>query len=339
MEMELGCSVPGRVTVDYSKSLGSGAYGRVCPAKIGELPCAAKLLLDILYYSEDPGKDHIIRKFRQECQFLRSIKHANIVQFLGTIKDPESQRIVLLLELMDVSLTNFLEQAVDTLPYHTQLNLCHDIALALAYLHSIGIIHRDLSSNNVLLADEGSKVKVTDFGMSKLVDMNPRMTSRTPLTNVPGTPVYMPPEALGNAAVEYSNKLDCFSHGVLAIQIITRNFPKPGDAHKWINIRSSPTGRALIPIPETVRRKKDINLIAPDHPLLPVALACIKEKDTERPSADDICRRLEALKKGSRCLRSVQGSKMECPVSAFAPPPPPPPPPYPTPRPPRPQGT
>ena len=50
------------------------------------------------------------------------------------------------------------------------------VALALAYLHSNAIIHRDLSSNNVLLIGEGSRAKVTDFGMSKLMDMNPRMT-------------------------------------------------------------------------------------------------------------------------------------------------------------------
>ena len=69
------------------------------------------------------------------------------------------------MELMDESLTKFLERPESTgpLPYHSQLNICHDVALALAYLHSNGIIHRDLSSNNVLLIGEGSRAKVTDF--------------------------------------------------------------------------------------------------------------------------------------------------------------------------------
>ena len=112
------------------------------------------------------------------------------------------------MELMDESLTRFLERLTGPLPYHSQLNICHDVALALAYLHSNAIIHRDLSSNNVLLIGEGSRAKVTDFGMSKLMDMNPRMT---PLTQVPGTPAYMPPEALISPP-HYSSKLDCFSH-------------------------------------------------------------------------------------------------------------------------------
>ena len=85
------------------------------------------------------------------------IKHPNIVQFLGTVRDPRSQRLALLMELMDDSLTRFLERSSGPLPYHTQLNICHDVTLALAYLHSNDIIHRDLSGNNVLLIGEGSR--------------------------------------------------------------------------------------------------------------------------------------------------------------------------------------
>ena len=127
---------------------------------------------------------------------------------------------------MDESLTGFLERSTGTIPYHTQVNICHDVALTLSYLHSNSIIHRDLSSNNVLLVGEGSKAKVTDFGMSKLTDMNPRVS---PLTQCPGTTVYMPPEAL-TSPPHCSNKLDCFSYGVLTVQIATQKFPNPGDA-------------------------------------------------------------------------------------------------------------
>ena len=83
--------------------------------------------------------------------------------------DPELRLLVLLMELMDESLTRFLERVQDPLTYHTEVNLFHDIALALSYLHSNGIVHRDLSSNNVLLM-AGSRAKVTNFGMVKLYD-------------------------------------------------------------------------------------------------------------------------------------------------------------------------
>ena len=225
---------------DEDKVLGVGSYGKVCRAKYGQLPCAAKLLHDTMFEGGDPGRFRFAERFEQECQFLSRIKHPNIVQYLGTSRDPRSRRLALLMELMDESLTRFLERSPGPLPYHIQLNICHDVALALSYLHS-AIIHRDLSSNNVLLIGEGSRAKVTDFGMSKLMDMNPRMT---PLTLCPGATVYMPPEAL-TTPPHYSSKLDCFSHGVLTIQIVTRQFPKPGNARKSIEDPQLPHRRTI----------------------------------------------------------------------------------------------
>ena len=299
---ELSC---GSVQIYDKEVLGIGSYGKVFKAKCGQLPCAAKLLHDTFFQNNDPGTRNLVTKFLQECQFLSTIKHPNIVQYLGTATDPQSQRPVLLMELMDESLTRFLERLTGPLPYHSQLNICHDVALALAYLHSNAIIHRDLSSNNVLLIGEGSRAKVTDFGMSKLMDMNPRMT---PLTQVPGTPAYMPPEALISPP-QYSAKLDCFSHGVLALQIITRNFPDPGDASRYVADPRYPAGRVLVQFLETERRKKDIDLIEPSHPLRPIALHCLKDRDTERPSADELCGRLASLKREPRYAHSVEQTR------------------------------
>ena len=295
----------GSVQIYDKEVLGIGSYGKVCKAKCGQLPCAAKLLHDTLFQDNDPGTRNLVTKFLQECQFLSTIKHPSIVQYLGTATDPQSRRTVLLMELMDESLTRFLERLAGPLPYHSQLNICHDVALALAYLHSNGIIHRDLSSNNVLLIGEGSRAKVTDFGMSKLMDMNPRMT---PLTQVPGTPAYMPPEALISPP-HYSSKLDCFSHGVLAIQVITRNFPNPGDACRYVDDPRFPTGRVSIHYPEAERRKKDIDLIEASHPLRPIALHCLKDRDTERPSANELCGRLASLKREPRYTHSVEQTR------------------------------
>ena len=298
----------GSVQIYDKEVLGVGSYGKVCKAKCGQLPCAAKLLHDTLFQDNDgPGTRNLVTKFLQECQFLSTIKHPNIVQYLGTATDPQSRRPVLLMELMDESLTRFLEMLTGPLPYHSQLNICHDVALALAYLHSNGIIHRDLSSNNVLLIGEGSRAKVTDFGMSKLMDINPRMT---PLTQVPGTPAYMPPEALISPP-HYSSKLDCFSLGVLALQIITRNFPNPGDASKYVDIQDPrfPSGRVLVQFLETERRKKDIDLIEPSHPLQPIALHCLKDRDTERPSADELCGKLASLKREPRYTHNMEQTR------------------------------
>ena len=240
----------------------------------------------------------------QECQFLSGVRHPHIVQYLGVSRDPESGLPVLLMELMDSSLTRFLEQSKEPLPFHIQVDICHDIALALAYLHSNRIVHRDLSSNNVLLIGPGNTAKVTDFGMSKLADANPRMT---PMTMCPGTLAYMPPEALNDPPV-YTNKMDCFSFGALDIQILTRQFPNPSPQCKIMEIDDPrfPTGQAKVPVPEVERRQLHIHLVDPAHPLLPVALDCLKDRDRERPSAQELCNRLAAVKDTPQYGESVQ---------------------------------
>ena len=274
--------------------LGSGSYGVVCKAMWGQRLCAAKLLHPIFFQSNDPGIVTTRRRFEQECHFLNDMKHPHIVEYLGTSHDPDSGLLVLLMELMDESLTHFLERSQQPLAYHIEVDLCHDIAQALAYIHSIEIIHRDLSGNNVLLL--AGRAKITDFGMSKLLDANRRMT---PLTMCPGTLVYMPPEALSELPV-YSKKIDCFSFGVLQIQIMTRQFPDPGPAVRVIEDSRSPTGTMKMPVLDSERRKSHIDLIDPTHTLLPTALGCLCYLEKDRPSAQDLCQQLAAIKEAPR---------------------------------------
>ena len=282
--------------------LGTGSYGAVYKAMCDDLPCAGKILHPTLIQSGDPGAMAVMKRFQQECSFLSAIRHPNIVQYLGSYQDPETRLPVLLMELMDDSLTRFLEQSKEPLPYHTQVDICHDIALALAYLHSNGIIHRDLSSNNVLLI-AGSRAKVTDFGMAKIFNMNHTTMSR--LTMCPGTTVYMSPEALEDPP-RYTKKLDSFSFGVLGIQVITRQFPDPGPRVKKINNPESPTGKIEMPVLEMERRKSQTDSINPYHPLLRLATDCLSYNEEDRPSAQDLCHHLTALKEAPPYGDSVQ---------------------------------
>ena len=292
------------VRIIKTSSLGVGSYGAVYRAQCDELPCAAKILHPTIFQTNDPGTRKIMERFEQECQFLSDVRHPHIVQYLGVSRDPESGLPVLLMELMDNSLTRFLEQSDEQLPFHTQVDISYCIALALAYLHSNGIVHRDLSSNNVLLIGPGNRAKVTDFGMSKLADANPHIT---PMTMCPGTLAYMPPEALNDPPV-YTNKLDCFSFGVLDIQILTRQFPNPSPHCKIMEIDDPrfPTGQVKVPVPEVERRRSHIDLVDPAHPLLPVALDCLKDRDRGRPSAQELGNRLAALKDTPQYGESVQ---------------------------------
>ena len=294
------------------QTLGIGSYGKVCRARCDHLLCAAKIIHETLF---DPtamqqmpqGHEHRhpIRRFEQESEFLKTIRHPNVIQYLGMCQDPDTGLPVLLMELMDESLTHFLETATQSIPYHIQANLCHDISLALTFLHANGIIHRDLSSNNVLLISN-VRAKVTDFGMAKLGDMNPRM-SRLTFTMCPGTDVYMPPEAVQDQPV-YTEKIDCFSFGVIIIQVLTHQFPKPGDRMQKVEINHPglPRGTVMICIPETDRRQNHISQIDPNNTLLLIALDCLKDRDNERPSAEQLCERIAALKDSSMYADSIR---------------------------------
>ena len=299
-----------RVELFRNESLGVGSYGVVCKAMCDDLPCAAKILHPTLFQFTTPGVTSPLLKFKQECHLMSAIKHPNIVQYLGTYHDPESKLPVLLMELMEESLSQFLERSHEPLPYHTEINLCHDIALALSYLHSNDIIHRDLSSNNVLLI-AGSRAKVTDFGMVKLYDMNRKKTHLTPLTLCPGAVVYMSPEALGEPPM-YTDKLDSFSLGVLSVQIMTRHFPNPTNRFQIMEINDprAPSGRVWVQVPEIERRQAHIDLIDQAHPLLPVVFECLKDSDKERPSCHEFCGHMSAQKASPKYIESIQQSEV-----------------------------
>ena len=280
-----------------AESLGSGSYGGVCKAKCDGLLCAAKIMHPTLFDLRDPGTVSYLRKFQEECHLLSLARHPNVVQYLATYYDPDTRLPVLLMELCDESLTAFLERSPGPLSYHVQLNICLDIALALVYLHSNGLIHRDLTGNNVLMI--GTRAKITDFGMSKLATGNPRMTA---LTLCPGNLLYMSPEALDEAK-SYTAKLDIFSFGVIVIQILTRQFPNPTDRFRTIHDpRYDDEVRRVVP--ETERRQAHLQLIPDTHSLKPLALQCLK-KEIQRPSAIQLSERLSELKQAPQYTESM----------------------------------
>ena len=293
--------------------LGIGSYGKVCKAECDGLLCAAKVMHETLFDPTTqqliaPHREHRLpmRRFEQECEFLSTIRHPNIIQYLGMYQDPDTHLPVLLMELMDDSLTHFLEGSPQPIPFHIQINICHDVMLALSFLHSNGIVHRDLSSNNVLMIGN-IRAKVTDFGMARLGDMNPRATQLT-FTMCPGTDVYMPPEAVKDEPV-YSEKIDCFSFGVIAVQTMTRLFPQPGNRRKEVEVE----GLGLLEkrISEQERRQNHISKVDPSHPLKTIALSCLKDKDIERPSAEELCRRIASVKRSHKYNESVREGEQQ----------------------------
>ena len=145
----------------------------------------------------------------------------------------------------------------------------------------------------------GVRAKVTDFGMSKLTNVNPRMT---PLTFCPGNIQYMSPEALEEPP-SYSDKLDIFSFGVLLVQIMTRQFPNPGPRFQVDPQYLDDNVRVMVP--DTQRRSGHLQLICSTHPLKSIALSCLNSKETARPSAHKLSNTLSELKLTPRYAQSM----------------------------------
>ena len=122
-----------------------------------------------------------------------------------------------------------------------------------------------------------------------------------------GTDVYIPPEAVQDKPV-YTEKIDCFSFGVIIVQILTQQFPNPGDRLKEVkfNHPGLPRGIVCIRVPETNRRQKHISEIPPNESLLSIALNCLKDKDSERPSAHYLCERVADLKGSPKHMDSAR---------------------------------
>ena len=269
--------------------LGAGAYGSVERVKIeGAMYAAKKFTVKICM-----NHDEFYKKFFSEFRILFSLRHCNIVQYQGVSFLPDSQLPALVMEQLQTNLHDYLlNPSYANLPLTTKVSILQDIARGLAYLHNHkpAVIHRDLSAKNVLLSSE-MVAKISDFGNSRIVDIDPALSSEfKSTTHVPGTVIYMPPEACSDHA-KFNEKLDIFSFGHLTLFTVTQVFPC-----------------VLLPVyddenscyhNEVERRQTYINLLEQqldgNHDLIQLIKQCLHNSPTVRPTANYIVRILEQL--------------------------------------------
>ena len=151
---------------------------------------------------------------------MSSLRHPNITQFLGLCFLPGTQLPLLVMERLETSLDDLLEH-IPSLPLSLKFSVLEDVASGLLYLHNrpSPVIHRDLTSKNVLLTSS-LVAKISDMGNSRIIDMRGGQMART-LSKIPGTLVYMPPEALDDTH-RYGPSLDVFSYGHLSLFTLTQ---------------------------------------------------------------------------------------------------------------------
>ena len=259
------------------RELGHGSYATVLELEYMRLKCAGKKIHELLLRQGDIS--YQVRRFEEECRLLSQVRHPNIVQFLGVYFQQGVRAPILVMEFLPTNLTSCIEQ-YGILPKEISYSILHDVALGLCYLHSQipAIIHRDLSSNNVLLTPNMT-AKISDLGVARILNLTPLQVSR--MTQTPGTPAYMPPEVMV-ANPEYDTSIDEFSYGILMIHMFSGRWPEP-----QVGPNRTEQGR-LIPVTEAERREVFLRAIGNDHPLMDLIQRCITNDTQLRPHAREI---------------------------------------------------
>ncbi|XP_047320298.1 G-type lectin S-receptor-like serine/threonine-protein kinase SD2-5 [Impatiens glandulifera] len=154
--------------------------------------------------------------FLAEVQTIGSIHHVNLVRLMGFCAE-KSHRLLVYEFMSNGSLHEWIfpKKQVVTLRWELRRKIVMDIAKGLAYLHGEcrqKIFHLDIKPQNILL-DENFDAKVSDFGLSKLIDKDQSKV----VTNMKGTPGYMAPEWLSSIITE---KVDVYSFGVMVLELL-----------------------------------------------------------------------------------------------------------------------
>ena len=280
--------------------IGYGAYAIVVEVLVSSTRLgAAKRIHSHLQHSREFLGNALIKvkqQFSEECQLLASIKHPNIVDFLGIHFFPGESLPALVTERLHFNLHDLLDPPDDpqrNLLLGRKCSILCDVANGLAHLHDLFIIHRDLSARNVVLTDD-MKAKLVDLGTALKEPIMKVLTAQ------PGCSVYMPPEACSTEMVNYDRSIDIFSLGILTIFTIGENFPGNPLPSTYTENTS------LVARSELDRREeymKDVkeklsasDQLRKDHPLLLLIRRCLENLPSNRPDIHEAMHLLEKAK-------------------------------------------
>ena len=270
--------------------LGNSAFTDVREVQYNGLKCAGRKINLRNHYAE---KQAGVNPFQKECEFLSRIRHPNIVQFLGVFFQEGKPAPILVMEFLPTNLTSCIEQ-YGILPKEISYSILYDVALGLCYLHSQTppIVHRDLSSNNILLTPNMT-AKISDLAKAKILLENVS-TGRSRMTTNPGNIDFMPPEAFMANPV-YNTGIDEFSYGIMMIHVFSGKWPAPQIGQT--RIEKIEGENKPVPVTEAERRKEFLDDIGKDHPLMKLILKCINNDSLSRAHASEIVERLAEMVK------------------------------------------
>jgi serine/threonine-protein kinase len=298
----LGRVIAGRYRLEAR--IGEGGMGVVYRARhvLIDRVVAVKLIRPDLR-----GETHLRAWMLREARAANRVDHAHIIDIHDIGETEESELYLVMEYLVGTSLSS--ELARGGMALSRSVDILEQMCAALARAHDLGVVHRDLKSDNILLTTRGGRkdfVKILDFGLAHLA-MDPRLA---PKGAVFGTPEYMSPEqARGEEATAQS---DLYALGVLLFEMLTGQLPfRSDDRETLLEMQRT----AVAPRPRSI--KPDVLPAAES-----IAIKLLEKERRKRfQDAHHLHEELKALQ------RSLPSTPWEIATTGenVAPPPPPPP--------------
>ncbi|CAO2147802.1 unnamed protein product, partial [Urochloa humidicola] len=216
-----------------SRELGDGGFGTVYKGKLrdGRIVAVKRL------YKNNYKR---VAQFINEVDILSRLLHQNLVLLYGCTSSSSRDLMFLYEYIPNGTVAEHLHgprASKRGLTWPVRMNIAIETAEALAYLHAVGIIHRDVKTNNILL-DNSFHVKVADFGLSCLYPLEVTHVSTVPQ----GTPGYVDP--VYHQCYKLTDKSDVYSFGVVLLELISsRRAVDMGRSHSEINLANMALNR------------------------------------------------------------------------------------------------
>jgi TolB-like protein len=255
--------------------LGAGGMGRVYRAadrELGETVALKVLHRDLVSSAE------MVERFRQEVRLARKVTHRNVARTFD-IGEHEGEKFLTMELIAGEPLSARLQRGVPPIP--ETIAVAREILAGMSAAHAVGVVHRDLKPDNVLV-EAGGRVVVTDFGIARAEV--PGAASRTNGRTI-GTPTYMAPEQVTDTGA-IDARADIYAFGAMLFEMLTGQLAWPGDAPLAVA-----AARLVGPPPDPRTARPGLSA-----PLAELVLRCLaRDREQRFASAAEVDRALAAI--------------------------------------------
>uniref|UniRef100_A0A8C1G919 receptor protein-tyrosine kinase n=1 Tax=Cyprinus carpio TaxID=7962 RepID=A0A8C1G919_CYPCA len=285
---------PSRIRIE--RVIGAGEFGEVCSGRLRipgkkEIPVAIKTLKG--GYTERQRRD-----FLREASIMGQFDNPNIIRLEGVVT--KSRPVMIVVEYMENgSLDSFLRKHDGHFTVIQLVGMLRGIASGMMYLSDIGYVHRDLAARNILV-DDNLVCKVSDFGLSRVLEDDPEAAYTTTGGKIPIR--WTAPEAI--AYRKFSSASDAWSYGIVMWEVMSY-----GERPYWEMSNQD----VILSIEEGYRLPAPMGCPVALHQLM---LLCWQKERSRRPQFNDVVSFLDKLiRNPSSLLTLVEDvNSVSCPV-------------------------